>query len=169
MVGSKVGSKVESKLAKELGVKYHLTENRVAIIEQILHDSKITIDKLSKKVGVSETAIENNIRKLKQMGILKRIGSDKNGSWQINVDSKVDSKIDSKVSCNWREKYNLSNIQIQILELIESNSHITTKELSEQIAISKSGISNNLKKLKEMTILKRKGSAKNGSWQINEE
>ena len=35
------------------------------------------------KVGINDKNIRNNIAKLKQEGILKRIGADKGGCWEI--------------------------------------------------------------------------------------
>ena len=39
---------------------------------------------LSKKIGISVTSVSNNLKKLTEKGIIKRIGADKNGYWQIN-------------------------------------------------------------------------------------
>ena len=46
-------------------------------------DSKISIVELSKKIGISTTTVENNIAKLKQKGLTKRIGPAKGGHWKI--------------------------------------------------------------------------------------
>lgn len=68
------------KLGERLGVK--LGENEKKIIELIRKDSQITIDKLAEKLKISTTAIENNIKKLRQKKVLKRIGY-KGGRWEI--------------------------------------------------------------------------------------
>jgi predicted HTH transcriptional regulator len=38
---------------------------------------------LSEIIGISQTAIENNITKLKEKGLLKRIGPAKGGHWEV--------------------------------------------------------------------------------------
>jgi ATP-dependent DNA helicase RecG len=43
----------------------------------------VTIPELSKMLKISTTAVENNIAKLKAKKILKRIGPDKGGHWEI--------------------------------------------------------------------------------------
>jgi len=43
----------------------------------------ISIVQLSKKVGIAEKNIEVNIKKLKQAGILERIGPAKGGHWEV--------------------------------------------------------------------------------------
>lgn len=68
------------KLGEGLGVK--LGENEKKIIELIRGDSQITIDKLAEELNISTTAIENNIKKLRQKKVLKRIGY-KGGYWEI--------------------------------------------------------------------------------------
>ena len=40
-------------------------------------------EELSKKIGVSQTAVYKNLTKLKQKKLLKRIGPAKGGHWEI--------------------------------------------------------------------------------------
>ena len=47
------------------------------------NNSTVTIPELSKKLDISTTAIENNLVKLKELGIIMRIGPDKGGYWEI--------------------------------------------------------------------------------------
>ncbi|WP_133509889.1 winged helix-turn-helix transcriptional regulator [Flavobacterium chryseum] len=61
-----------------------LTNNRVIILREIHNNSKITKKQLEKAVNLSASAIDNNIEKLKDIGLLIREGSDKGGYWKIN-------------------------------------------------------------------------------------
>jgi len=61
-----------------------LGENQLEIILEIVNDPQISIVELSQRMGISTTAIENNITKLKEKGILHRIGPDKSGYWEID-------------------------------------------------------------------------------------
>jgi len=72
-LGNRVGEKVGEKL----------TKNQILILENIRLDNKISAVKLSEIVGISSRKIEENIKKLKQKGILKRVGSAKGGYWEI--------------------------------------------------------------------------------------
>lgn len=54
------------------------------IYQEISKDDKITIDKLAKKLQKDRRTITRNIKLLKNKGILQRIGSDKNGYWQVS-------------------------------------------------------------------------------------
>lgn len=70
-VGNRVGSKVGN-----------LTENQKAIIEQIRFDNKISATKLAEIVGISKRKIEENLAKLKEQGVLERVGGTR-GYWDI--------------------------------------------------------------------------------------
>jgi ATP-dependent DNA helicase RecG len=64
-----------------LGVK--LNKNQLKMLELIAANNKTTIMEMAKSLSISETAIENNIKKLREKGILSRVGSDKTGNWEI--------------------------------------------------------------------------------------
>lgn len=72
-VGDKVGDKVGEGLSK----------NQILIIENIKQNNKISARELSGIIGISSRKIEENIKKLKDKAILKRIGAAKGGYWQI--------------------------------------------------------------------------------------
>jgi predicted HTH transcriptional regulator len=74
-----VDFKMEAK--SELGDK--LGDNQIKILSEIKKDNTVSITTLSKKIGISTTAIENNISKLKSLGYLKRVGSAKSGHWAV--------------------------------------------------------------------------------------
>jgi ATP-dependent DNA helicase RecG len=65
----------------KLGAK--LSKNKIKLLDLIKKDPNITINILSTKIGISTTAIENNIKSLKDSNILRRVGSDKAGTWEI--------------------------------------------------------------------------------------
>ena len=59
-------------------------ENTVEkILLAIKNKPEITIKQLQQELGLSRRGIEWNISKLKKEGILKRIGPDKGGHWEI--------------------------------------------------------------------------------------
>jgi predicted HTH transcriptional regulator len=66
---------------KKLGEK--LGENRKVIVEAMLYDSFVTVAQLVKMVGISSTAVENNIRYLREHGLIRRIGPAKGGHWEV--------------------------------------------------------------------------------------
>jgi len=67
--------------SNKLGVK--LSKNKILILKLIKQNQKITISMLSNAIGITTTAIENNIKSLKKDNFLKRVGSDKTGHWEV--------------------------------------------------------------------------------------
>ena len=86
---TEVTGKVTERLAD--GLVERLVER---LVEKLAESQKKILDlakinpytskkELSDKIGISTTAIDKNIAKLKQKGLLKRIGPDKGGYWKI--------------------------------------------------------------------------------------
>ena len=60
-----------------------LNDTQQKIIKLLSEDRQLSAVKLAEKIGVASRNIENNIKKLKEYGILIRHGSPKNGYWEI--------------------------------------------------------------------------------------
>lgn len=61
-----------------------LTDNRVKILREVHRNNRVTKRELEQEVGISASAIDNNIDVQKELGLLEREGSDKGGNWKIN-------------------------------------------------------------------------------------
>jgi len=59
-----------------------LNKNQKRIVE-MKKNNFITQKELSKIVGITEKNIRNNIAKLKNLNIIKRVGSAKGGHWEV--------------------------------------------------------------------------------------
>ena len=57
------------------------TRNR--LLDLIKGSSSITTEELANKLGISAKGVEWQLNKLKQEGIIKRVGPDKGGHWEI--------------------------------------------------------------------------------------
>jgi len=60
-----------------------LNKNQKRIVAEIKKNNFITQKELSKIVGITEKNIRNNIAKLKNLNIIKRIGPAKGGHWEV--------------------------------------------------------------------------------------
>lgn len=69
------------KIAQKITVK--ITVNQQAIIDEIRKNPFITQQQLSDIVGIARFNINRNMKKLKEQGIIERVGADKNGHWEI--------------------------------------------------------------------------------------
>jgi len=68
-VGEKVGEKI--------------TANQQKIIDSILKEPTISAKELSGLVGISQRKIEDNIAKLKEKRLIRRIGPARGGHWEV--------------------------------------------------------------------------------------
>ena len=71
------------------GESSKVTDNQKAIIRIILEDKTVTTSQLSFKIGISQRKIKENISKLREAEILRRVGSAKGGHWEILQKSSV--------------------------------------------------------------------------------
>jgi ATP-dependent DNA helicase RecG len=76
-VGDKVGNKVGDKVGDRLSI------NQEKILELSQKDPLVSAKKLSIEIGISQRKTEENIRKLKQMERIKRVGSGRTGHWEL--------------------------------------------------------------------------------------
>jgi len=65
------------------GLVDRLVESQVRIIELIKKNPKISKKTMAEQIGISQTSIDKHIKTLKEKKLIRRIGSDRNGIWQI--------------------------------------------------------------------------------------
>lgn len=80
-VGGRVGGRVGERVGEKVGE--NLSENQKKIINAVMREPRISALKLSKILGISVRKTEENIKKLKENGLLVRIGPDKGGHWKV--------------------------------------------------------------------------------------
>lgn len=72
-----MGERLGERLAERLG------ESQITIIGLINKNNWITIKEIANRLGISNTAVEKNIKTLKEKNIIERIGSATSGYWKI--------------------------------------------------------------------------------------
>ena len=71
----------ENRVTQKVTIK--VTANQQKIIDAIKANPYVTQEKLAEIVGIARKNIIANMKKLQENGLIKRIGADKNGHWQI--------------------------------------------------------------------------------------
>ena len=66
-----------------------LNKTQLAIIKVLLKDNRATYEDLAKIIGVDRTTIRRNIAVLKEKGVIRHVGEDKNGYWEVLLDIKI--------------------------------------------------------------------------------
>ena len=74
--------KVEEKVTKKVIIK--VTINQQKIIDTIKTNPYVTQEELADIIGITKKSITANMKKLQNSGLIKRIGANKNGYWQVN-------------------------------------------------------------------------------------
>ena len=62
---------------------YELSDTQKKIVNLLLYDRQLSAAKIAEQLGMGSRSIEKNIKKLKELGILIRHGSPKNGYWEV--------------------------------------------------------------------------------------
>lgn len=80
-------SKIDTKnVALKVKEKYpKLKKVYIDIIEIISKNNCITQEEIANELNKTRNSIYRNIKGLKDMGILERLGAKKNGNWKINI------------------------------------------------------------------------------------
>lgn len=73
--------KLVDKLAE--GLVEGLAENQKSLLQLIIRKPRISKKAMAETIGISTTAVDNNLSKLKKVGLLRRIGPDKGGHWEV--------------------------------------------------------------------------------------
>ena len=73
--------KTEKKVTQKVTVK--VTANQQKIIDAIKNNPFVTQEELADMLGIARKNVVANMKKLQENGLIKRVGADKNGHWQV--------------------------------------------------------------------------------------
>lgn len=79
---------IETEKKVTVKVTQKVTVNQQKILETIKGDPYITKEMLAKTVGITRKSVVTNMKKLQDSGMIKRVGADKNGYWQVLISDK---------------------------------------------------------------------------------
>ena len=71
-----------ARFGKEFGIKFGINDKQLLLT--LDENPSLTASDISERMGVSTRAIEKQIKKFKDLGVICRQGSRKNGLWIIN-------------------------------------------------------------------------------------
>ena len=61
-----------------------INATQMTILSLLSKNPKLTCAAMAEQIGISKRNVENNVGKLKAIGVLRRKGSTKSGSWKVN-------------------------------------------------------------------------------------
>ena len=71
-----------SPIDKEFGIKFGINDKQLLLL--LRSNPSSTAADIAEQIGISQRAVEKQIKKLKDLGVITREGSRKNGLWVIN-------------------------------------------------------------------------------------
>ena len=87
-VQDKAQDKMQDKLHYKLHDKLHdkfpeLSEKSIDVLEAIKNNPRHNASEIGEQIGLSERQVKTYITKLKQLGLIARVGSNKTGYWRV--------------------------------------------------------------------------------------
>lgn len=85
-----VQDKVQDKMQDNLHYKLHdkfpeLSEKTIDVLEAIKNNLHHNANEIGEQIGLSERQVKTYITKLKQLGLIVRVGSNKTGYWRVTI------------------------------------------------------------------------------------
>ena len=78
-----VGNKAANNVGNKMQYVPPLNDRRKKILSEMRDNPNITMEQLHTLLGISQTAVENNVAFLRTNGYIERIGSRRNGYWKV--------------------------------------------------------------------------------------
>ena len=80
-----INDKVRDKFGINEEVRENYGETAANILCLMLEKPENTLDSIANTLGVTRRTVEKQVKKLKEVGIVSRVGSNKSGSWQVDI------------------------------------------------------------------------------------
>ena len=84
-----VNATVNASVNAPANASVKLNKTQIAIVKAIINNNNVTYDDLKTILGVDRSTITRNIAVLKEKGVIRRVGEDKNGYWEVLLDIKI--------------------------------------------------------------------------------
>ena len=79
--GGKIGGDVVENIVDSIVEK--LSTTRAKIVRIIWKNPNATAQSISKEINIASRNVQEHLRKLQEQGVIRRIGPDKGGHWEI--------------------------------------------------------------------------------------
>ena len=78
-----VNDKESENIGKNLPVNLPVNKTQKQILDLLKTNPNYTYDELAEKTGKTRETVRVNLRKLEELGLIRRVGADKNGHWEM--------------------------------------------------------------------------------------
>ena len=60
-----------------------INSTQKSLLELLIENNVYTYDELSAKIGKTRETVRENLKKLQELGLIRRVGARKNGHWEV--------------------------------------------------------------------------------------
>ncbi len=161
------GEKWGERLGERLG------KTPMAILKTIHGTPETTTAALVASLGLSRTAIEKNIARLRKNGLLVRVGPARGGHWQVVLPTsgiplqfpeKGTEKLPEKLGVGLGER--LGETSARILDALRETPRMSTAHLATALGISQTAVEKHIARLRAQGLIVRVGPARGGHWKV---
>jgi predicted HTH transcriptional regulator len=167
-------------------VTNEVTDNQRIILEKMINNPTISAKELSSILEISLRKTKENIAKLRDKGLIERVGSNKSGYWKTIADGNINEVVEkdtesgqtsgqtggmtsgmtSGMTGGMTGGMTITDTQERIIDVLKDNPKLSYKKMSEILNISVSALQKQIEKLKQMGIIEREGADFGGYWKI---
>ncbi len=161
----------------DISLTASLTMSR--IVDILRNNRALTGSEIAGVLGVSARTVYRKLAQLQQDGVIKRIGTDRDGYWLIIAESDKSYSIKAsqdapqiedlhnKLHDKLHDKFT-PNSQ-KIIDLMKRNPQITGQQIAEELGLSIRTVRTEILNLRNNNVIERIGSNKTGYWQVKNE
>jgi ATP-dependent DNA helicase RecG len=80
-----INEEIRNKFGINEEVRKNYGETAANILCLMLEKPENTLDSIANTLGVTRRTVEKQVKKLKEVGIVSRVGSNKSGSWKVDI------------------------------------------------------------------------------------
>ena len=66
-----------------LPINLPINSTQKSLLELLIENNVYTYDELSAKIGKTRETVRENLKKLQELGLIRRVGARKNGHWEV--------------------------------------------------------------------------------------
>ena len=148
-------------------------ETKEKILTLIRLNPNITTSAIAFRLELSRSTVSRKIKELKGDGIVARLGTYKEGVWEVvnksqndTINDTEDDTKDDTVNDTINEIEN-DELKKKIIYILKANPNITINAIAFRMGLSRSTVLRKINEMKEENIIEHVGSRKNGEWKIN--
>ena len=156
------------------------TQKQQAILDYLKRHPDASIKDISINIEeVTENGVKSIIKALRHKGLLKHVGPDKGGHWEMNEDNEVQNEVSDQSATTQKRTQKTTQKSTQkktkettqkqqeILDYLKDHPEAGRQEIAIKIGgITEDGVKANLSSLQKRGLLKRLGPAKGGYWEV---